>query len=122
MERYIMNCQACQIELPAYVDGSTPPHLRRALQAHLRTCVACADALAGERRALMQIAPVLAPVTQARRLSPAARARLAAAGRAGGQHGLPGQKITFSREHDKREPHNPMKRQNIEQGTAESGR
>jgi len=84
-----MNCQACQIELPDYVDGSVTPEVRHAVESHLRTCHACAQALGEERQALTHFAATLAPAAQARQLSPAARARMAAAGRAGARLTLP---------------------------------
>ena len=78
-----MTCKQCQLQLPAFVDGSVTRDVRMAVAAHVAKCADCAGALAGERRALAHVATLLAPVSQPRRLHPAARARIAAAGRAG---------------------------------------
>ena len=83
METRQMNCKECQIELPAYVDGSLAAPVYMAVEAHVAACAACTTALAGERRALAQFAPRIDPILRQRTLRPAARNRIAAAGRRG---------------------------------------
>jgi anti-sigma factor RsiW len=78
-----MNCDKCQTQIPEYVDGAVTKEVRDEMDAHMRTCAACASALVGERKALAQFTGRLAPELDQRRLSPAACARIAAAGSAG---------------------------------------
>ena len=82
-KKLAMNCKECQTELPEYLDGTTAPEVRAAIEAHLATCTACAAALASVRKVLSQFAPALDRELQARRLTPSARSRIAAAARAG---------------------------------------
>lgn len=78
-----MNCEDCQTELPAYVDGTVTPPVRAAVAAHLVTCAECTNALASERKALVQFATLLDPILHQRQLRPDARIRIAVAGRLG---------------------------------------
>lgn len=72
-----MNCEECQTQLPEYLDGVLSDCDRTLLEAHVEACAACAAALAGERKAMAQFQALLEPGVQQRRLSPAARDRLA---------------------------------------------
>jgi anti-sigma factor RsiW len=84
-----MNCRECQIQLPAYVDGNVPEAERAVLAEHLDGCPGCTAALNGERNALRRFAARMDADLCHVRLPPAARRRIAAAGRSAGPAGTP---------------------------------
>ena len=78
-----MNCRECQMQMPEYVDGVVAGPDLLQLEAHVRTCPACADALAGEQAALARFAGMLEPGLRQCTLTTQAREKLAAAGKTG---------------------------------------